>query len=49
MTIKQNFKQYHQLLNEQQIFLSANEIQQSTIYRFTDDYETVKCQSVEEY
>jgi len=42
MTIKQNFTQHHQLLNEQQIFVSTNDIHQSTINRLIDHYETVK-------
>lgn len=49
MTIKQNFMQHHQLLNEEQIFVSTNDIHQSTIYRLIDKYETKICQSAEEY
>lgn len=42
MTIKQNFMQHHQPLNEQEIFVSTNDIHQSIIYRLIDDYETAK-------
>jgi hypothetical protein len=42
MTIKQHFMQHHQLLNEQQIFVSTNGKHQSTIYRLIDNHETVK-------
>ena len=42
MAIKQNFMHHHHLLNEQQIFVSTNDIHQSIIYRLIDDYETVK-------
>ena len=37
MTIKQNFMQHHQLLNEWQISVSTNDIHQSTIYRLIDE------------
>jgi len=41
--------QHHQLLNEQQIFVSTNDINQSTIYRLINDSETKICQFAEEY